>query len=374
MSIFRWKDNKQPGSFAESREKVSPTMAAWKIVWGKALAAVLILAKQLASTKLEFGDLRKANYRIGKRAYEGGILLAGHEDLTARLIDLQISITALKDKAHGDASTLPEKARVALRNSIKIVRSWVLGFKQNRLLTELGAELRQTPQGKRNWTAEVDLANEISKQMRGLEEQIAKLQDKTYRWARRPLWIVGTFLMGVAAWVGVGMVTSSTDRPGVLLVNEHKVPPALKQTEVKSADLSSQQASAKRDRAGTPAVTPAPTPELDPRMNNLAQFTDMLKQAFDTTQNKQSVEQFMGHFAQDLMKMKKVPGDVPVPVSTPDDWEEADRQRREQFNRGMEMIRQDDEERERQREREQEQRDRQQQYLDQQQRNQRNGY
>src|ERR1700675_1237460 len=110
--------------------------------------------------------------------------------------------------------------------------------------------------------------------------------------------------------IGVGMATSSSDRPGALLVNEHKVPPALKQTEVESAGLSSQQASANQDRSGTPAATPTPTPELDPRMNNLAQFTDMLKQAFDTTQNKQSVEQFMGHFAQDLMKMKKVPGEA----------------------------------------------------------------
>jgi hypothetical protein len=55
-------------------------------------------------------------------------------------------------------------------------------------------------------------------------------------------------------------------------------------------------------------ATPAPTPELDPRVNNLEQFADMLKQAFDTTQNKQGVEQFMGHFAQDLLKMKKNTG------------------------------------------------------------------
>jgi len=87
----------------------------YRIVWGKALAAALIFAKQLASTKLEFGDLRKANYRIGRRAYEGGILLSGHEDLTSQLVDLQISITALKDRAHGSASTLAEKAKVALR-------------------------------------------------------------------------------------------------------------------------------------------------------------------------------------------------------------------------------------------------------------------
>jgi hypothetical protein len=342
------------------------------------LAAALILTKQLASTKLEFGDLRKANYRIGKRAYESGILLSGHEDLTSQLIDLQISITSLKDRAHGNASTLPEKARAALRESIKVMQSWVLRFKQNRLFRKLGAELRQTPHGKRDWTAEVDAANAVLKQMRVLEEEIANLQDKTYRWARRPLWIAGAFLMGVAASIGVGMVTSSSDRPGALLVNEHQMPPPLKQKEVESADLSSkqassQQASGNQDHSGIPAATPAPTPELDPRLNNLAQFTDMLKQAFDTAQNKQSVEQFMGHFAQDLMKMKKVPGEAPIPVSTPDDWEEADRQRREQFNRGMDMIRQDDEEKQ-QREREQEERDRQQQYFDQQQRNQRNGY
>ena len=93
--------------------------------------------------------------------------------------------------------------------------------------------------------------------------------------------------MGVAAWIGVGMATSSSDRPGALVVNEHKVPPALKQTEVESAGLSSQQASANQHRSGNPAATPTPTPELDPRMNNLAQFTDMLKQAFKSD-NKES--------------------------------------------------------------------------------------
>jgi hypothetical protein len=51
-------------------------------------------------------------------------------------------------------------------------------------------------------------------------------------------------------------------------------------------------------------------PQLDSRMNNLAAFVDMLKQAFNATQNKQSIEQFMGNFVQDLAKMKKVPSDA----------------------------------------------------------------
>ena len=127
-------------------------------------------------------------------------------------------------------------------------------------------------------------------------------------------------------------------------------------------------------------ATPAPTPELDASSNNVAAFADMLKQAFDATQNKQSVEQFMGNFARDLAKIKKVP-DSGNSNNAWNDYrnEQVDRDlqdaqdARNRLSEGLDRIQRDNEE-QAQREREQRQRDQQSQYLEQQQRNQRNGH
>jgi hypothetical protein len=42
-------------------------------------------------------DLRLAEFRVGDKAYNSGVLLSGHEDLAAELIDVQLSLVKLKE-------------------------------------------------------------------------------------------------------------------------------------------------------------------------------------------------------------------------------------------------------------------------------------
>jgi len=174
----------------------------------------------------------------------------------------------------------------------------------------------------------------------------------------------------------IGYVSKSKDNTGSMLSKEDygHVLAYNDLSNAKSIDPSTLVAQA------TPAPTPkpraAPTPELDPSISNVIVFADMLKQAFDATQNKQSGEQFVENFVQDLAKIKKVPGNDSIQNSSSEADDELksaqDRQNQssKEFRDGLERIQRDSEEQQR---REQEKQDRQQQYLNDLQSRQRNG-
>jgi hypothetical protein len=642
MSIFSRKYRQSQGPFPESKipeaeKKIATSNDFWKVLLNNATATARLAKAKASRKKLEFIDLRTADYCLGRKAYDAGKPLPGHEDLVSQLIEVQIGMATLEEAAGRKAATSTEKAKAAFHATATAAKVQAFRLNKSRLLMALGAQLRRAPQLDASLSAELNSAKAVSARIEALDSEIKKLECDIYTWAPRPLWKRLNLLPSTLARMGVGMTTNLSRqtenkhflpltiiaRLKVILVKRKilslsitgvivclvifslrsspgpvAVPPevwnalpeeeqkilgmlrestsgiklvqklldygaershkekvqvvdvspltyktvngkdyvaiAVKETSqgvtqrvcyvldlktqgyyaLSSEDYNTFLASgnvqlkdsspfsllvlvyamANRenpDLSTDPSIlkelspevlahwksfqnpeniikatqtavdnsnvnikvtgaaplcykriggeiyglysftevlnglskqvgfvvpyknpqkwfllseedydyvlayddlskakrldpsilvaqaAPVPTPELDPRMNNLAAFGDMLKQAFDITQNKQSMEQFLGNFVQDLAKMKKVPYDANEAKAYRDyqdqsaeDSRKASEDSRRQFNEGMDMIRQDDEEKA-QREREQQDRDRQQQAWDEQQRRQR---
>jgi hypothetical protein len=641
MSIFSRKDSQQgpfpENKIPESKEKIATSKSFWKVLLNNARATARLAKTKAHRKKLEFIDLGTADYCLGRKAYDAGKPLPGHEDLVSQLIELQMGMSSLEEVASRRVVTSAEKAKAAIHAATTAAKVQAFRLNKRRLLIALGAQLRRAPHLDPSLSAELNSAKAVSARIDGLDSEIKKLESDIYAWAALPPWKKLNLLPLTLAWTGAGMPTDLSKQPeskhfkplmtitrlkvilakrkilslsiagvivclalftlrgspgpvavpaevwnampreeqkilgmlresasGIRLVQKlldygaersHKekvqvidvspltykavngkdyVAIAVKETSrgaiqrvcyvldlkthgyyaLSSEDYNTFVASGNvqlkesspfsvlvlvyamanhenPDLSTDPSIlkelspdalaswkslqnpenmvkatqtafdnskveikvtgaaplcykriggeiyglysfrevlnglskqigfvipykspqksfllseedygyvlayddlskakhldpstiiaqaTPAPTPELDPRMNNLVTFGDMLKQAFDVTQNKQSMEQFLGNFVQDLAKMKKVPYDANEAKALRDyedqsaeDSRKASEESRRQFNEGMDRIRQDDEEKA-QREREQQDRDRQQQYFEEMQRRQR---
>jgi hypothetical protein len=193
--------------------KVSRTKRIGKNVLAKAAAAASLLKAQSFRKKRQWVDLRMAEFRVGKKAYDSGVLLSGHEELAAQLIDVQLSLEKLKDPAassHG--KNLLVQAKRCFETAGKGMRWLVLVRKKHCLLRTLGAGLRQADCGDKNWATEASSANVIANEISILDEKMKELERNTYPWARRPIWLATFIMVLLVGCIVLAMVSGPAGR------------------------------------------------------------------------------------------------------------------------------------------------------------------
>jgi hypothetical protein len=156
--------------------------------------------------------LRKAEFRVGKKAYNSGILLSGHERLAAQLIEVELCLSKLNEIAPASSGkSLLVKVKRSFGSIGRTMRRLVLLIKKDCLLRALGASLRKVDCGDKSWATEASLANGIANEIRTLDEKMKELERNTYPWARRPFWLA-TVLMVLLMGFVIAMVTAPVGR------------------------------------------------------------------------------------------------------------------------------------------------------------------
>jgi chemotaxis protein histidine kinase CheA len=162
--------------------------------------AARLLVKEIYRRKLKWFDLRRADYQLGKKAYESG-LASEQTQLISRLDGLGERLAHLRQSSGEPTSTIGQKAKASLRAFAKAVQIGWLKLTQRRTLKQLGASLRQEATDE-SLEKEKNFACVLVNRISSLNADIGELAPQTYPWARRPLLLAS--LLVVLVLIGFG--------------------------------------------------------------------------------------------------------------------------------------------------------------------------
>src|SRR5206468_5660742 len=147
-----------------------------------------LAGKEVYRHKLRWFDLRRAHYRLGRRAYERRLVVPNTTGTIERLDDLQKRIETL-GQSETSGSSFKEKLNTAVRRSGKIMKIQMLKFRRKRLLRKLGCRIAEEQVPDNSLAAETGQVKAASEKQRLVDAEIQSLAAHTYVWARRPLLI-----------------------------------------------------------------------------------------------------------------------------------------------------------------------------------------
>src|ERR1700674_5600937 len=202
---------KAPNEDREDSQPPSLPKKFWKTFLEKMAIAALLFGKEVYRKKLKWFDLRRADYRLGKRAYSLG-KLEGQTQLGSLLDILSERLAHLRQSGGESTSTFARKAKAILWSTTKAIRICCLKLGRRRTLKQLGAKLREAVTDE-SLAQEQNSACALANQVRSLDTGIGQLAPQTYPWARRPLLL--TFLLLLGALIGFGTIEAHRHQLGL---------------------------------------------------------------------------------------------------------------------------------------------------------------
>jgi hypothetical protein len=139
----------------------------------KLAVAARVLGKELRRLKLERLDLRRADYRLGEKAYATG-MAGGQGELVSKLDGVAQRVTQLRQHQAEAGSTFAEKAKAWAHRIARAVQIGALKLKRRRLLRQFGANLRQSAANS-SLAEETQLAREVADRVSSVETEMSQL-------------------------------------------------------------------------------------------------------------------------------------------------------------------------------------------------------
>ncbi|MGI8956813.1 MAG: choice-of-anchor tandem repeat GloVer-containing protein [Chthoniobacterales bacterium] len=155
--------------------------------------AAHILGKEVYREKLKWFDLRQADYRTGKKAYDGG-LVSGQTQLVSELDRLCARLAELRQRKTLPATSFADKARSWGKALIDATQIGAFQISHRRAINRLGANIRQGG-STTSLEEEQQAARKVAEQIRTVETDIKALASRTYPWARRPLLLASLLVL-----------------------------------------------------------------------------------------------------------------------------------------------------------------------------------
>src|SRR5438874_5480799 len=149
--------------------------------------------------KLESVDLRQADYRIGKKAYESRVVPTELSSFVTDLDEIGARLAALRDgKEEKAAASFGEKAQAAASGAARTAKVKALELKQSGLFKDLGAKLRKRPAPDPALNAEIAGANAVQERITSLDTEIASLRRDS--WTKHPLpFLIAAIIVAILA-------------------------------------------------------------------------------------------------------------------------------------------------------------------------------
>lgn len=155
-----------------------------------------LMVKEIYRNKLRWFDLRRADYRLGRRAYESQSSLSAQSRIVNRLAQLQLRIEVLGQSVDSGPS-FKEKLIGAVKGVGRAMKIQLLKFRRNRLLTKLGRRIAEEQAADNSLGAETGEVKAASDKLRLVDAEIKTLAAQSYIWARRPL-LTGSIAVAAA--------------------------------------------------------------------------------------------------------------------------------------------------------------------------------
>ncbi|MEP7015032.1 MAG: hypothetical protein ABI925_06310 [Verrucomicrobiota bacterium] len=166
-----------------------------------------LMGKEIYRKKLKWFDLRKADYRLGKKAYENGLASEQTQHIS-RLDQLRDRLARLRKDSDTTVASFSDKAKALARAVARGIQTGTLNIRRRRILAELGASVRQ--RGKNgSLEEETKSARTLAKRIALVDTDIGQLASRTYPWARRPLLLACVALL----FTTLGLSWVQTRRP-----------------------------------------------------------------------------------------------------------------------------------------------------------------
>lgn len=168
----------------------------------KAAISARLLGKEIYRKKLKWIDLRRADYRLGQKAYDQHSTLPAQSKIVDRLQRIEGGIEALSVTSKSGPS-FKDKSVAAVKQMGKAMKIRFLKSRRNHLLRKLGCQIRQGEDQSANaFRAELDESKATAAKITELNSDISDLAAKTFFWARRPL-LLSAILAAVVLWAGI---------------------------------------------------------------------------------------------------------------------------------------------------------------------------
>ena len=193
----------------------------WKTFLQKMAIAARLAGKEIYRNKLRWFDLRRADYQLGKKAYDSRLPLPGQSQRSDRLDRLQNRIRELGQEVASGPS-LKEKSLATLKGAGRAMKIQLLKLRRRRLLRKLGRRIAEEQIADTSLAAETGEVKAASEKLRSVNAEIQTLAAQTYVWARRPLLISAIVLgltiifAGIAFEQEVAMPDSSTPKEAAI--------------------------------------------------------------------------------------------------------------------------------------------------------------
>jgi hypothetical protein len=161
-----------------------------------------LLGKEIHRKKLKWFDLRRADYRLGSKAYEIQSSMSDQNQTIDRINKIQNQIEALGDpESSGPPSQ--QKFKAVAKGAGRFMKIQILRFRRNQLFRKLGQRLRQSPTIGGPLTAEAEQSRSASEKIDVVTSDIRTLAAATYVWARKPLLASSLALVLLLAFAAV---------------------------------------------------------------------------------------------------------------------------------------------------------------------------
>lgn len=186
-------DNIRTGS--EDRDVSQPPPLAktfWKTFLDKMAITLRLFGKEVYRKKLQWFDLRRADYRLGKKAYDTQSSMSDQNQTSDRISEIQNQIKALGDP-ESSAPSSKQKIKNSAKGAGRLLKLQILKFKRNQLFRKLGRQLRQSSNIDGSVVAEAEQSRSVLRGIDVVTSEIRTLAGETYLWARRPL--LASFLL-----------------------------------------------------------------------------------------------------------------------------------------------------------------------------------
>lgn len=189
-----------------------------KSAFDKANAAATLAGKQAQKKKLELHDLRQADFRIGKKAYEEGVAADFETEIRAHISEIRAKIETLRNAETKPSEKLLEKAKATAEAAGRMAMMEKLGHDERMLLTKLGTCLRKSPDQQLLLADELDSARAILGAIEKIDEESEPLRKRAGSWGAKPLILAAgvavllIFLLG-AGYLITNRVSTTTSRP-----------------------------------------------------------------------------------------------------------------------------------------------------------------
>ena len=143
----------------------------WKTFLKKTAIAARLLGKESYRKKLRWFDLRRADYRLGKKAYDSRVPLPDQSRIIDRLSKIHHRIEVLGQPVNSGPS-FKEKLIGAVKGVGRAMKIQILRFRRNRLFRKLGGQVRQNPPIDASFSSEIESSKAIFARIQSVNADI----------------------------------------------------------------------------------------------------------------------------------------------------------------------------------------------------------